>query len=330
MKTPRIGLALGSGSARGWAHIGILRALEERGIRPDVVAGASVGALVGSAYASGRLEVLEQWVRELTRRDVWRLVDGTLRGGVMRGDRVMEALAERIGDLDIGELPVTFGAVATDLDTSQEVWIREGSLLNAVRASSGMPGLFAPMWYQDRWLVDGGVVNPVPVSLCLAMGADYVIAVNLNSHLSKHSGLVKRFAPAADDDEGADEPLEEVAPEPPPTVEDGDAIPREESSLRSSLERFSSIVDGLVEAIKPNRSEGPGIFDVMATSINIMQDRITRSRMVGDPPAVMLSPKLGDFQIMDFHRADEAVEIGRETVRKASEELDALQASLAE
>jgi NTE family protein len=164
---PRLGLALGSGSARGWAHIGILRALAERGLVPDVVTGASVGALVGAASAAGRLAELEQWVRALTQRDVWRLVDTTFRGGgVMTGNRLMEAITACIGDAPIESLPVAFGAVATDLYTGEEIWLREGPYMQAVRASSGVPGLFAPTW-SSPWTSAG----PSPRSPCACANA---------------------------------------------------------------------------------------------------------------------------------------------------------------
>lgn len=300
----KIGLALGSGSARGWAHIGIIQGLKECGIEPTVVAGASVGTLVGAAYASGQLETLEAWVRKLTRMDIWRLLDTTFRGGgVMSGNRLMRTIGEQIEDRKIEELPIAFAAVAAELNTGQEVWLRKGPMLSAARASSGFPGLFSPMWHQDRWLIDGGVVNPVPVSVCRALGADYVIAVNLNSHLSRHSAL-KRLH----------------------TREEASAARDNSSDVQGwpSLEKLSGLVDGLVEALKPAKSEEPRLFDVMATSINIMQDRITRSRMVGDPPDLILAPDLGEFQMMDFHRADEAMSIGWKEVSKNADELQDL------
>ncbi|MBT8088015.1 MAG: patatin-like phospholipase family protein, partial [Gammaproteobacteria bacterium] len=176
-----MGLALGSGSARGWSHIGVLRALLEHGIRPAVVSGASTGSLVAAAYASDQLDKLEAWVRTLTKIDVWRLLDATLAGGgIIRGNRVMQAVARQLEDRPIEDLARKFGAVAVDLYTGEEVCIQQGSMLNAVRASSGLPGLLTPIRHDDRWLIDGGVLNPVPVSLCRALGADYVIAVNLS------------------------------------------------------------------------------------------------------------------------------------------------------
>jgi NTE family protein len=298
---PRIGLALGSGSARGWAHIGVIRALDERGIKPDVLAGASVGALVAAAYASGQLDVLEAWVRRLTKLDVWRLLDTTFRGGgMMRGNRLMRAIGEHIEDLPIEALPIPFGAVAADLNSGQEVWLREGPMLSAVRASSGFPGMFTPVWHQARWLIDGGVVNPVPVSLCRALGADFVIAVNLNTHYGTYP---KRFPDAMD--KGSLTDLESD----------------EEKGSWTSLERWSRLVDGLIEDAKTNRETEPGMFDVMTTSINLMQDLITRSRMAGDPPNLQISPFLGDFKMMDFHRADEAIVVGRRSVERVASDI---------
>jgi NTE family protein len=297
MSRPRLGLALGSGSARGWAHIGVLHALARHGLEPDVITGASVGALVGAARAAGRLDDLEQWVCRLTQRDVWRLVDTTFRGGgVMTGSRLMEAIAAQIGDAAIESLPLTFGAVATDLYTGEEVWLRDGPYMTAVRASSGVPGLFAPTWHQDRWLIDGGVVNPVPVSLCRALGADIVIAVDL-------SRSVTREAMRASDQSTQAEP-------------DG-AVTAEGSAM---LKKWSGLVDGLVESFRSKRAE-PGLLEVMSGAVNIMQDRITRSRFALDPADLVLRPDLSGFQLMDFHRAREAIDVGAAQVERSAAQL---------
>jgi NTE family protein len=300
---PRVGVAFGSGSARGWAHLGVLHALEERGIRPVAATGASVGALVAAAYASGQWRDLEAWVRTLTRVDVWRLLDTTFRGGgVMRGNRLMQAIREQIHDRRIEELPVAFAAVAADLNTGEEIWLRSGSMLKAVRASSGMPGLFTPFWHQDRWMIDGGVVNPVPVSLCRALGADYVIAVNLNVPVRERWMTRKRGEPVAKSAAAGavkeDEPAE---------------------ASWASLDRWSELLGGLVESFKSDATGDPGLFEVMAGSIHIMQDHIARSRMAGDPPNLMISPPLGHLQLMDFHRAAETIEIGYESAMRALE-----------
>jgi len=305
MTAPRLGLALGSGSARGWSHIGVIHALVERGLKPDVVAGASIGALVGAAYAGGTLEALEAWGCALTQREVWRLVDTTFRGGgVMTGNRLMEAIATHVGDPPIEQLPIAFGAVATDLYTGEEIWIREGPVMSAVRASSGLPGLFTPTWYQDRWLVDGGVVNPLPVSMCRALGADVVIAVDLSRSVTR---IAMRAQQSAKPD---------VAPEPEATDE-GAAI----------LTRWSGLVDGLVESFRSKRSE-PGLFESMTSAVNIMQDRITRSRLAIDPADLVLRPDLADFQLMDFHRAREAIAVGRACVEHIAPELALVTAKL--
>jgi len=305
MSAPRLGLALGSGSARGWSHIGVIHALVERGLKPDVVTGASIGALVGAAYAGGTLEALEGWACTLTPRDVWRLVDTTFRGGgVMTGNRLMETIATYVGDPPIENLPIAFGAVATDLYTGEEIWIREGPVMSAVRASSGLPGLFTPTWYQDRWLVDGGVVNPLPVSMCRALGADVVIAVDL-------SRAVTRIAMRAQ---------QAAKPESAPGPEASDEV-------TAILRKWAGLVDGLVESFRSKRSE-PGLFEAMTGAVNIMQDRITRSRLAIDPADLVLRPDLADFQLMDFHRAREAIAVGRACVEHIAPELALVNAKL--
>jgi NTE family protein len=189
---PRVGLALGSGSARGWAHIGVIRALAEAGVRPDIVCGTSIGALVGAAYAAGELDRLENWVRGLGIGEVVGFLDVSLSGGVLKGDRLMEFFSRDFADRPIDELGVPFAAVATSLRTGAEIWLRRGSIFKAVRASIALPGLFAPVRWEGSFLVDGGLVNPVPVSLARAMGADVVIAVDLGSDI-----LGRRFRAAS-------------------------------------------------------------------------------------------------------------------------------------
>jgi len=312
---PRVGLALGSGSARGWAHLGVLHALEARGIRPAVVTGASVGALVAAAYASGQWLELERWVRTLTRVDVWRLLDTTFRGGgVMRGNRLMHAIGEQIQDRRIEELPIGFAAVAADLNSGAEIWLRQGSMLAAVRASSGMPGLFTPMWHQDRWMIDGGVVNPVPVTLCRALGAERVIAVNLNVPVSDRWASRRRAAVTTT----AAPPSSRT-----PRTEEGG-----EEAGWAFMDKWSELMAGLVDSLRPERSDEPGLFEVMAASIHIMQDHIARDRMREDPPDFSLNPNLSEFQLMDFHRAAEAIEVGRRSVEAAAAGLESVIAGI--
>jgi NTE family protein len=318
MSRPRLGIALGSGSARGWSHIGILQELAARGFVPEVVAGASVGALVGAAMAAGRLEDLERWVCTLTQRDVWRLVDTRFRGGgVMTGNRLMEAIAAQVGDAPIESLPIRFGAVATDLYTGEEIWLREGSFMTAVRASSGVPGLFAPTWHAGRWLIDGGVVNPVPVSMCRALGADVVIAVDLSRSVTK---VAHRAGERSEPDDDAGESRRSAAPT-------EDAEPAASAEGMAIMQRWSGLVDGLVESFRSKRAE-PGVLEVMSGSVNIMQDRITRSRLAIDPADLVLRPDLADFQLMDFHRAREAIEIGRRQVVEMAAQLEPVGALL--
>jgi NTE family protein len=281
----RLGIALGSGSARGWAHIGILRALEQAGIVPDVVAGTSMGALVGAAYASGRLDRLEEWVMQIDWWEILRYMD--LRRGGVEGERLMQAFRERVDDAPIESLSKPFGAVATDLHTGREVWFQDGSLLEAVRASIALPGLFSPVRHQGHWLVDGGLVDPLPVSLCRALGADQVIAVNLNGDIvGKHFGSRQ---------------TQRVVSNP--------LLARLSAGLQVVLGNHSRAVDDAAV------DDPPGLFEVMAGSINIMQDRITRARLAGDPPNVVLSPRLAHLGLMDFDHASEAIAVGADCVR---------------
>lgn len=308
MSRLRIGIALGSGSARGWAHIGVLRALEDLGIRPDVMAGTSVGALVGGAYLVGQLEALEKWVTALERLDILRLMDARLSGGgFMRGDRLMGALSRYVEDRDIRDLPIPFAVVTTDLNAGREVWLREGSLQDAVRASIALPGLFSPVRLDGRWLLDGGLVNPVPVSVCRALGADIVIAVNLSSDTLGRTITGVRPRPRADEEpEERDEGYFERM------------IGRMHAGLRFRLDRLIS------SNTHEERVTGPGLFDVLAGSINIVQDRLTRSRMAGDPPDIQISPRLAHIRLMEFHRAVDAIEEGRRAVERSREDITAL------
>ncbi|WP_225766029.1 patatin-like phospholipase RssA [Stenotrophomonas sp. Marseille-Q4652] len=282
-RRPRIGVALGGGSARGWAHIGVLMALEEAGIRPDVIAGTSIGALVGAVHAGGQLAAFEEWVRTLTRRDVMSLMDFQFGSGMLKGVRLMDFLRNRFSNADIEELAIPFGATATALETGAEVWLRSGSTIDAVRASIALPALFTPVHHEGRLLVDGGLVNPVPVSLARAMEAEIVIAVDLAS------GLVGRNLRPS-----------EVQP-----VEQGG---------HEWLRRLQASVGSLLPSSAPAAPALPSLLAVMSASIDIMQVRITRSRMAGDPPEVLLRPQVADIGLLDFHRATEAIEAGRRAV----------------
>ncbi len=309
---PTIGLALGSGAARGWAHIGVIRELEERGIRPDIIAGSSVGAVVGGAYASGNLEVFEKWVSGMGRADIIRLLDARMTGGgFLQGSSLMDAIEQRIGDPIIQDLDLPFACVATELGTGREVWIREGSLLDGCRASIAMPGLFAPYRSsEDSLLVDGGLVNPVPVSLARAMGADFVIAVNLNGDLVGHHFW--HYTQQGDqDDETSDRELAEI--------EDKDSmIAKWAGKMKTGL---GVRLDAYISSLRKKQTPDPGLFDVIVGSVDIMQDRITRSRMAGEPPDVHIKPRLSHIGLMDFDRARECIDEGRTATRREGEEL---------
>jgi NTE family protein len=286
-RKPRIGLALGSGSARGWAHIGAIRALEERDIRPDVVCGTSIGALVGAAYASTQLHKLEEWVSGLAWTTVVRLMDLTWKGGLIRGERLFKLFRTTFEEHDISELPVLYGAVATELASGREVWLREGNVLDAVRASIALPGLFTPVVRDGVVLVDGGLVNPVPVSMCRALGADLVIAVDLS--WGKFGPYRNRGRQAV-------------------------AAPREVPGWLERLRPTWS--DRATAPLQDPRVPIPSIFEVFNTALDIGSQRVARSRLAGDPADVLITPLLPDFGSMEYHRAKEAIEEGRTAVER--------------
>jgi NTE family protein len=293
----KIGLALGSGSARGWAHIGVIQGLAELGIEPEIISGSSMGALVGAAYAADKIEPLGTWACSLTWKEIVRFLDPTLLGGgLIQGEKLNSIISEYVKNLDFESLDRKLGVVATDLESGREIWFREGAVLEAVRASISLPGLFTPTHYQGRWLVDGGLANPVPVSLCRAMGADIVIAVNLNGDiLGKHLRAVE---------------AEKNRP----------IIDREDDLWGRITGQLMSGISARKEELK-NRLLGehrnvPGLYEVLASSINIMQDKITRSRMAGDPPDVMLVPRLSRLGLMEFDEAEVAIDEGLREVRR--------------
>ncbi|MBL8472663.1 MAG: patatin-like phospholipase RssA [Rhodocyclaceae bacterium] len=288
---PRLGVVLGSGSARGWAHLGVLAELGAMGVQPDLVCGCSIGALVGAAYAMDDLPKLESWARSLTRKQVFGLLDLSFKSGLIRGERLMQFFAGHFVDCDFSELKREFAIVATDLATGREIWLREGSVLSAVRASIALPGLMRPLPHGKSFLVDGGLVNPVPVSLARAMGAETVIAVDLGSDVvGRRRGV------------GAE--------------------------LSANTSANGSNKGGLgswLKALRGNNDEDtaeaaelsfPSLVNVLTTSINIMQVRIARSRLAGDPADVMINPRLGHLGLLDYHRAEEAIAEGRAAVRR--------------
>lgn len=319
-KKPVIALVLGGGAARGWAHIGVIHELESMGIEPDMVVGTSVGSVVGGAYASGNLQPFEDWISSLGRVDIIRLLDAKMTGGgFLQGNSLMAAIEKRIGNPNIEDLGIPFACVATELDTGREVWLREGSLLDACRASIALPGMFAPSRFKDdKLLVDGGLVNPVPVSLARAMGGEVVIAVNLNGDLIGRHFFVHR-----EEAEVSDEDSERALAE----IEDKDSmIAKWAAKMKAG---FGVRLDSYISSLRKEESPDPGLFDVIAGSIDIMQDRITRSRMAGEPPDIHITPLLSHVGLMDFDRSKECIEEGRAATRRESLEIKKLARALA-
>ncbi len=295
MTRPRIGLALGSGSARGWSHIGVIQALAEAGIEPDVVCGASIGALVGAAYCCGKLDKLGKWAEAITWRQVIGMMDvGMSGGGLIDGKPLIKALRGLGVTGAIEDLKKPFAAVATDLATGREVWFQSGPVLDAIRASVAIPGIFSPVRHAGQWLLDGGLVNPVPVSLCRALGADVIIAVNINGD---QLGRWKKDEPAA----------------PPPERPPRDTLARTLAQLPAALgDQLQQIAPRLMA-----QHGAPGYFDVLTGAIDIMQDHITRARLAGEPPHVMLVPRLRGIGLTDYHRAADAIAEGRIAAKDA-------------
>ncbi|MGH6825037.1 patatin-like phospholipase family protein [Methyloceanibacter sp.] len=299
MARPIIGIALGGGAARGWAHIGVLKTLIDAGLEPDIVAGTSIGAVAGACYVTGRLQALEDFAAALTRRRVFGFMDFNFAGsGLLTGQRLSSRLENHLQDVTIERLERKFVAVATELGTGHEVWLNKGSLVNALQASFALPGIFRPVKINGRWLIDGALVNPVPVSVCRALGARIVIAVTLSSD------SVNRGSVIHDQEVLADLPM-------PPD----EALPGKNG--RAAIHLLHRQIFG--------KSDGaPGISAVMMDAINITQDRIARSRLAGDPPDVTIAPKVGSIGLFDFHRGAEAMEQGAKATERQLDELKAL------
>jgi NTE family protein len=294
----KVGIVLGAGAARGWAHIGALHELDAMGLKLDVIVGSSIGTLVGGCYAAGRIEMLETFARSLTRRRVLGLLDFSFGGGgIIGGQRLKTRLEAGLGDLRIEDLPVQFAAVATEIGGGHEIWLRRGLLVDAIRASYALPGVFEPVKVDGRWLFDGAIVNPVPVSVARALGAERVIALNISTD---------RFGrgTAIQDPFGRTEPGPEA----------GEA-PHEASGMIGRWWRGSNGVKADEEAA------APGMMTSMVNAFDILQDRIMRSRLAGDPPDALIHVRVGKVGMFEFHRADELIALGREAIRKAAPEI---------
>ncbi|MCL1089487.1 patatin-like phospholipase RssA [Shewanella profunda] len=305
--SPTIGIALGSGAAKGWAHIGVLNGLAAMGVKPDKVAGCSIGALVGAAYAHDHLPELEEWVRSFSSWDVLALMDIRWgKGGLIGGDKIFDVLQSRVGDVKIEELNRPFAAVATDLYSGQEIWFRHGDLRQAVRASCSMPGILAPVRQGERWLVDGAVVNPVPVSVSRAMGVDIVIAVDLNGY---HPGRLQVLPVNMTSHKVAQGEMDLPA--------------RHDTRFMDLFARGREYVSSLTDKFSLGTKSNPGMIAVMSQSMGILEQRHKRSRLMGDPPDICIVPEVAEIGTMEFHRAGEAIAAGEAAVAKVAHLIEA-------
>lgn len=291
---PKIGIALSSGVAKGFAHIGVIRALLRHGIEPTIVSGTSIGAVAGAAYLAGKLDAFEDWGKSLSRFRLMSLLDFKIKtGGLIGGKRLMKLLEKNFGDLLIEDLKSPFVSIATDMVTGHEVWLRKGSLVSALRASFSLPAVFPPVFTDNRWLLDGALVNPVPISPCRALGAQMVIAVNLGGDfIGKSKKPETSYPTVAGFDVLSDENINESA--------------RKKLLKTRTTKRFFE-----------REPDAPSLFGVMMATMNISQDRLARSRMAGDPPDVMISPRVGHIGLMEFDRAQECIDAGEEAVEQA-------------
>ena len=295
-KPVKIGLALGSGSARGWAHIGVVRALSEAGIHIDYIAGTSIGSVVGAVYASGNIETLEEVVLQLDWKQIAYFFDVVLpKSGLIDGKKLSAFVRSHINRINIEDLPIPLCAVSTDLATGDEVLIQSGDIIDAVRASISVPGIFTPVKKNGSFLVDGGLVNPVPVSVARQMGADFVIAVDLNHGIAGKKGFRHTAAP--------------IVSVPHLEIEEGRVTGGKNKILELLNNRFSAVDFPALSQIKEwmKTERAPNIFEVLTSSINIMEAQITETRLKTDPPDLLIQPNLSHLKFLEFNRAEEAI-----------------------
>lgn len=294
----RFGIALGGGVARGWAHIGVLKALVDADLAPDIITGTSIGALVGGCFAAGKLKELEEFALSLTKRRILGLLDLSLSGaGLISGDRLKKLLDDHLHHITFEQLPLQFAAIATEYGTGHEVWLKKGDLIEAIRASYALPGVFTPVKVGEKWLMDGALVNPIPVTAARAMGADIVACVALNMDVKSRGVTIQAYVPHEN------------------AVNAAAAI-ISEGSLGGALSLWRRLIG--------QKNGSPGLAAVMIDAFNITQDRISRSRLAGDPPDIMIAPRLHHIGLFEFHRAQEAIKLGYEAVQRISEDLKSL------
>ncbi|OHE79564.1 MAG: hypothetical protein A2X76_07590 [Lysobacterales bacterium GWF1_69_6] len=300
----RVALVLGAGGARGIAHVGVIQAIEARGYEIAGIAGASMGSLVGGIYAAGRLKEYAEWACALERGDVLRLLDFVYGyPGLIRGERVIAALRELVGDHLIEDLPIPYTAVATDLASQREVWLTRGKLFDAIRASIAIPMIFTPAMFEGRELVDGGLLAPVPIAATRQMRVDRVIAVDVNGPVPwANPGLEPR--------------AEEVVAGHAEEDEAGDA----DGGPESLRERMASIWESIAASVTPARAgkvKSRGVMDLMSRSLDTMQAHMARVQLAQDPPDLLIQLSREAATFYEFWRAGELVEKGRQAAEKA-------------
>lgn len=296
-----IGLALGGGLARGFAHIGVLKSFTRHGIKPSFIAGTSIGAVVGGCFLAGKLQELEDWALSLTRYKVFSYLDFRVRSaGLIGGNKLVAVMEEHLKGLQIEDLPHPFITIATDLKTGHEVWIRKGNLVEAMRASFALPGIFTPVPKDGRLLIDGALVNPVPVSVCQALGARMSIAVDLNADIiGKAAEPGKNYQKVIGFD----------------IFDDDSVMPGQQSIFDSfSLTR---------RLFRRENDSLPSLFGVMVSSLNIIQDRLTRSRLAGEPPDVHVKPHIGHIGLLEFEKAKELIIAGEAAAERSMPKIKA-------
>ena len=315
MERNKIGIALGGGAARGWAHIGVLKALSAYGLTPHIIAGTSIGAVVGGCHAAGKLDQLEEFVTQLTPRSVLRFLDLDMTGGgLMSGVRLRRTLDRELDNIGIEDLEQTFVAVATEIGSGREIWLTKGPLVAAIRASYALPGIFKPIQINGRWLMDGAFVNPVPVAVCRAMGASLVIGVNL------HHGGISRTALTPMEATALDSASVDLVNASEATEEEAAQKKRRIPSLRGLRHQVFG---------QGNGQNTPGITRVLLEAFNITQDRIGRARLAGDPPDIVITPRLGNMGLFDFHKSKPAIAEGYEATMRQLDEIEQTSAELA-
>ncbi|HSE11741.1 MAG TPA: patatin-like phospholipase family protein [Rudaea sp.] len=331
--TTTVSLVLGSGGARGYAHIGVIEELIAQGFDIRSVAGSSMGALVGGVYAAGKLDAYRDWVKPLQRMDVLRLLDWTFSGGgLIKGDRIIDKMRELIGEVNIEDLPISYTAVAVDLMAQREAWFSRGPLFDAIRASIAIPTVLRPHYYEGRTLVDGGLLNPVPITPTLRDLTDCTIAVDVNSSAEQFdAGPGSSTAAAASDStfgSVAGALVEQAPPLLPPALSGETGVPDaaelplpmpESPASTGYRQRIADFINALVERRekKPAAAEGPGALELFARSLDAVQETITRFKLAAQPPDLLIRVPRNVCAFYEFHRAEEVIELGRERTREA-------------